>query len=147
MILAYYQYFFVTIRFFKLYSNNKYGWPLVWLIGGLYYFAYSTIRAELALAFIYLASILLLKKHKLKSIPFYLLAVSMHSSAFLWGVTYFIDTKFVGILAKNKLLLGVLFVFGTIFLNEIIGYLPSYYVQYLDSEYAQGSVRIASMFS
>jgi hypothetical protein len=138
--------FGAALYFFRKYCHSNYSWALLWLIWGVLYFQFSGIRASLAVSFSLLFFDAILQHELKRSIFFYLLAISFHYSAIVCGVAFFLRVPFFQRLMKSKILLLCAFIVVGVFLDYFMSFLPDYYLSYYtDSEYAEGSVRLASI--
>ncbi|STO38099.1 Uncharacterised protein [Gallibacterium anatis] len=136
-------YFITSIYFYNKYSKRSY-WVFLWFVFGLYYAMFTTMRACLALSFIYLVIDALFENKRLRFVLFSFLAILFHSSSaliilILLGVnrkTYFIF--------KHKVFLLVVAGISAYFLNIFVSFF-SYYSHYLDTKYV--GLRLASIFN
>ncbi|KGQ41814.1 EpsG family protein [Gallibacterium anatis] len=136
-------YFSVSIYFYNKYAKNA-AWVFLWFIFGIYYAMFTTMRACLALAFIYLVIDSLFKNKKLRFIIFSILAILFHSSSALIITLFLMVNKKTYSFFKYKTLLLVIAGIGAYFLNIIASVFP-YYSHYLDSSYV--GIRMASIFN
>lgn len=138
--------FGAAIYFFQKYCNKNFAWAIFWLIYGVLYFQFSGVRASLAVSFSLLFFDAILQHKLKKAILLYLIAISFHYSAIVCGAVFFLRIPMLQRMMKSKILLSCAFVIVGIFLNYFMSFLPDYYLSYYtDSEYAQGSVRLASI--
>lgn len=64
----------------------------------------------------------------------------------LWNYARVTFSKLLERVMRNKFILTISFIAIALFLNQIMTYIPDVYSHYyFDSEYAEGSVRIASI--
>jgi hypothetical protein len=139
-------YFAATIIFFRATCFNKYVWILPWFLIGMYYDLFNTLRASMAMIFVYLTAVTFLKGSKGKSFLCYLLAVSMHVSAVATGILFFIKSKYISKLLSHEIVFLLMFGLLGVFFSQFMSLLPDYYSNYyFESEYGQGQVRIASI--
>lgn len=104
------------------------------------------MRASLAISFIYIFSNDVLKNKKARSIFWLLLAGMFHYSAFSCGIILFLRSRIFNKIIEKKVLVAVLFIVIAVFMNQVMSYIPDVYSHYyFDSEYGEGSVRIASI--
>lgn len=135
-----------ALYFYRSNCNNKYSWCLLWFISGLCYWSWSAIRASLAISFIYIFADDVLKNKKIRSLFWLLLACIFHYSALVCSVILLLRSRILNRILENKILLVLFFVIMAIFMSQIMSYMPEAYSHYyFDSEYGEGSVRIASI--
>lgn len=135
-----------ALYFYRSNCANKYSWCLLWFISGLCYWSWSAMRASLAISFIYIFSNDVLKNKKTRSIFWLLLAGMFHYSAFSCGIILFLRSRIFNKIIEKKVLVAVLFIVIAVFMNQVMSYIPDVYSHYyFDSEYGEGSVRIASI--
>jgi hypothetical protein len=139
-------YFIATILFFRFNCHNKYAWILPWFVLGMYYDLFNTLRASMAMLFVYLTAIAFLRGSRGRSILYYALAASMHVSAIPTAVMFFLKSKYVNKLLSHEIVLLIMFGLLGAFFSQFMSLLPDYYSNYyFESEYGQGAVRIASI--
>lgn len=136
----------ITIYFFRSFVFNKNVWILPWFMLGLYYSLFNTLRASMAIIFVYLFAVDFWKNKKFRSICWYVLAASMHVSALVTGVIFFLKSKYVNKILSHEIILIISFGIMGIFFSQLMSILPDYYSNYyFESKYGQGSTRIASI--
>lgn len=135
-----------AIYFFQKYCNKNFAWVIFWLIYGVLYFQFSGVRASLAVSFSLLFFDAILQHKLRKAILLYLIAVSFHYSAIVCGAVFFLRVPLFQRMMRSKVLLPCAFLIVGVFLNYFMSLLPDYYLNYYtDSEYAEGSIRLASI--
>lgn len=135
-----------TIYFFRKTLFNKNVWILPWFLSSMYYDLFNTLRASMAMVFIYLFAVSFLNGNRVKSIFFYILSFLMHTSALAAGVIFFLKSKYVSKLLAHEIALLVIFGCIGIFFFQFMSLLPDYYSNYyFESQYGQGGTRIASI--
>lgn len=135
-----------TIYFYRATCTNKYSWCLLWFITGAYYWNMSAIRASLAISFICIFAVNVLREQKIRSLFWLFLAGMFHYSSLVCGIMLLLHSKLLERVMRNKFILTISFIAIALFLNQIMTYIPDVYSHYyFDSEYAEGSVRIASI--
>lgn len=135
-----------TIYFFRSCLLNKDIWVLPWFLIGMYYSLFNTLRACMAIVFIYLFAVSFIKGNKLKSIFFYLVSFSMHTSAVISGVIFFLKSKYIAKLLSHEIISILIFAGLGFFFAQFMSLVPEYYSNYyFESQYGQGGTRIASV--
>ena len=139
-------YFGATIYFFRASTTNKNVWILAWFLTGMYYNLFNTLRASMAVVFIYFLAADFLKEKKIRALVWYVLAASMHVSALATGIIFFLKSKYVSKILVHEFVLLIAFGIVGAFFAQFMSLLPNYYSDYyFESEYGQGSTRIASI--
>lgn len=138
--------FSIAIYFFQKYCSKNFSWVILWLFYGALYLQFNVVRAGLAVSFSLLLFDAILQHKVKRSIFFYLVAISFHYSAIVCGAVFFLRVPLFQRLIKSRILLPCAFIVVGVFMNYFMSFLPDYYLSYYtDSEYAEGSVRLASI--
>lgn len=138
--------FLCTIYFFREYCLNKNAWPVLWLIWGTFYWSFSAIRASIAVCITYLYFDAVLKNKISRSVIWLLIASSFHYSALVCGIVLTLRVPLLCNIIKHKFMLVIGFLMVGLLLGKLMTLLPeSYSGYYTDSQWAEGSTRLASI--